>query len=237
MAINTKINKNAAPTLELLKARFPAIFVDNEAEMRPLKIGIHKDLFDALGGEVTRMSIRGALALYTSAPGYKPVIKPGVPRVDLKGEECGIVEEEYQEHPPANSQRRKKPMGKGRSTSPRPRSSDAKSGEAPKRRGTVQHPARRVRARKQQEQTATITQRPSRKIKTPNNGGHAPSPSHAVKVRTSSTRVPPPPPNSTAPLLVDELKAAPRRPVIKLKKRRHFELPEDADKDNSANEE
>ncbi len=233
MAINTKINKNAAPTLELLKARFPDIFVDNEEEMRPLKIGIHKDLFDALGGEVTRMSIRGALALYTSAPGYKPVIKPGVPRVDLKGEECGLVEEEYQEHPPANSQRRKKPMGKGRSTNPRPRS-DAKTGEAPKRRGTVQHPARRVRARKQQEQTATITQRPSRKIKTPNNN-NAP-----VKVRTTSTtRVPPPPPNSTAPLLVDELKAAPRRPVIKLKKRRHFEMPEDADKenDNSANEE
>lgn len=230
MAINTKINKNAAPTLELLKARFPAIFVDNEAEMRPLKIGIHKDLFDALGGEVTRMSIRGALALYTSAPSYKPVIKPGVPRIDLNGEVCGIVEEEYQENPPPNVQRRKSPMNKGRPKS-RPHT-DANTAAPAKRRGTVQHPARRVRARKQQEQTVTITQRPSRKINSPNNGTTAP---HPVKVRTT-TRVAPPPRNSSSPLLVDELKAAPHRPVIKLKKRRHFELPEEAEKNNSADE-
>ncbi|OUD13792.1 ProQ/FINO family protein [Thioflexithrix psekupsensis] len=201
MAINTKINQNAAPTLALLKSRFPDIFVDDATRMRPLKIGIHKDLFEAFEGQVTRMSIRGALALYTSSAEYKPVVQPGVARIGLDGQPCGVVEAEYQEHPAKTKKDKARP---------------ARTEAPPKRRGTVQHPTRRVRARKQEDgQAPAPSTRPSR----PPRQGHGTRP--AVVIRTA-VKVPVPHANPSAPLLSDELKndAAGNRPIIKLKKRR-----------------
>lgn len=205
MAINTKINQNAAPTLALLKSRFPHVFVEDPAAMRPLKIGIHKDLFEAFAGEITRMSIRGALALYTSNPGYKPCIQPGVARIDLAGKPCGLVEEPYQEQSAPSHSRPKKPYEQ--------RANDS---NGPKRRGSVQHPARRVRARKQQNSAPggsppSTTQRPPRK------GPHS---NQVVKIRIA-TKIPPAPPGST-PLLADEARKETQRPIIKLKKRRRI---------------
>jgi ProP effector len=219
MAINTKINQNAAPTLALLKSRFPDIFVDDAAQMRPLKIGIHKDLFEAFEGQVTRMSIRGALALYTSSPAYKPVIQPGVARIGLDGQPCGVVEAEYQDHP-TKTKKDNKPR-------------HARPEAAQKRRGTVQHPTRRGRARKQEQdgqQASTTSTRPSR----PPRQGH---PAHgarpAVVIRTA-VKVPVSHANPSAPSLSDELKndAAGNRPIIKLKKRRKIS-PEDGEESSS----
>lgn len=233
MTINTKINQNAAPTLDLLKRRFPDIFVDDETRMRPLKIGIHKDLFDAFEGQVTRMSIRGALALYTSSPGYKPVIQPGVPRIGLNGETCGVVEEEYKDRLPKSR----------KSTSSRP----ARDSDAPqKRRGTVQHPARRVRARKQQENAAVGQSTPSSTSSTPSirpsRQGH---PSRAgtrppVVIRTA-VKVPGSQSGAATPSLLDELKNTAvnnNRPIIKLKKRRKIasDSPEEGNESNESNE-
>lgn len=98
-AIYTKINQNAEPTLALLRELFPQTFFIDEKAIKPLKVGIHKDLFDALEGKITRMSIRGALALYTQSPAYKPCIQPGAERIDLEGKVCGVIEEPYQEYP------------------------------------------------------------------------------------------------------------------------------------------
>ncbi len=141
-AIYTKINQNAEPTLALLRELFPQTFFSDEKEIKPLKVGIHKDLFDALEGKITRMSIRGALALYTQSPAYKPCIQPGAERIDLEGKACGTIEEAYQEYPRKTKKTKKlkapikgkgkKPMAAG--ANKRPPNANAK-GQFGQRRG------------------------------------------------------------------------------------------------------
>lgn len=57
-----------------------------------LKVGIHNDI-RALLPERRRAAISTFLHHYTKNPGYRRLLKPGVPRVDLDGKECGTVAE------------------------------------------------------------------------------------------------------------------------------------------------
>lgn len=66
-----------------LVERFPATFFPRETPPRPLKIGIYKDLADALAGELGRgelskRALRGFIKWYTHHRGYlKALSAPG----------------------------------------------------------------------------------------------------------------------------------------------------------------
>ncbi len=78
---------------------FPKCF-SLEGEAKPLKIGIFQDLAERLSDDpkVSKTQLRQALRQYTSSWRYLHSIKPGVARIDLDGNECGVLEDEHVEH-------------------------------------------------------------------------------------------------------------------------------------------
>lgn len=66
---------------------YPSAFMPGQPQ--PLKIGIHKDLFNQEGGDLKK--IRRALACYVKVPRYLRCIKTGAVRLDLNGNNAGFV--------------------------------------------------------------------------------------------------------------------------------------------------
>ncbi|MDW8846387.1 RNA chaperone ProQ [Erwinia sp. P7711] len=93
-----KLN-SSKEVIAFLAERFPKCF-SAEGEARPLKIGIFQDLVDRVQGEMglSKTQLRSALRLYTSSWRYLYGIKAGAIRVDLDGEDCGVLEEQHVEH-------------------------------------------------------------------------------------------------------------------------------------------
>ena len=79
-------------TLALLCQRWPKCFDVNNR--RPLKIGIAYDLVRELGEAALRPELKAALNLYCGNPGYLSTLRAGTSRLDLLGNEVGVVSRE-----------------------------------------------------------------------------------------------------------------------------------------------
>lgn len=96
---NTEKLKNSKEVIAYIAECFPHCFT-LEGEAKPLKIGIFQDLAERLNDDpkVSKTQLRAALRQYTSSWRYLHGVKPGAVRVDLDGNECGVLEEEHVEH-------------------------------------------------------------------------------------------------------------------------------------------
>lgn len=85
--------------IAFLAETFPACFCA-EGEARPLKIGIFQDLVERVDRQmnISKTQLRVALRHYTSSWRYLHGIKPGVQRVDLDGNSCGVLDEQHVVH-------------------------------------------------------------------------------------------------------------------------------------------
>lgn len=82
-----------------LAERFPLCFI-LEGEAKPLKIGIFQDLAARLADDekVSKTQLRAALRLYTSSWRYLYGVKENAVRIDLDGQESGVVDAEHVAH-------------------------------------------------------------------------------------------------------------------------------------------
>lgn len=98
MENNEKIN-NSKELIAYLSELFPACFIST-GEARPLKIGIFQDLAARLENDprVSKTMLRSALRQYTSSWRYLHGLRPGAIRVDLDGNEAGVLTEEHVDH-------------------------------------------------------------------------------------------------------------------------------------------
>lgn len=87
--------------LELLREQFPKCFARYPHQSpQPFKIGIHKDVYAALAGVVSRRALHRALTAYVSDSAYRTQLKPSATRIDLAGEPAGVVTPEQVPPPP-----------------------------------------------------------------------------------------------------------------------------------------
>jgi ProP effector len=78
--------------IEKLASVYPRTFFRNQADRRPLKIGVHHALVaDTSRHGLSRDELRKALARYCSSPGYAAATVLNAPRIDLAGEPAGLV--------------------------------------------------------------------------------------------------------------------------------------------------
>jgi ProP effector len=82
----------ARAIVAMLCQRWPKCF--DLKNRRPLKIGIAQDLVHALGDAASRPELKGALNLYCGDIGYLSSLRAGASRLDLQGNEVGIVSRE-----------------------------------------------------------------------------------------------------------------------------------------------
>jgi ProP effector len=83
----------ARATLALLCQRWPKCFDLNNR--RPLKIGIANDLVRELRETALRPpELKAALNVYCGNPGYLSTLRAGTSRLDLQGNEVGVVSRE-----------------------------------------------------------------------------------------------------------------------------------------------
>ncbi len=78
-------------SLEFVSTRYPKCFTIPPS---PLKIGIHKDLYDMQDGNLSKTTIRRFLAKYCKSQDYKNAHILGALRVDLNGNSESSVTEE-----------------------------------------------------------------------------------------------------------------------------------------------
>ncbi|MGF1758717.1 RNA chaperone ProQ [Photobacterium sagamiensis] len=96
---NSEKLTNSKEVIAYIAERFPKCFTI-EGEAKPLKIGIFQDLAARLDEDpkISKTQLRTALRQYTSSWRYLHGVKAGVNRVDLDGNECGVLEQEHVDH-------------------------------------------------------------------------------------------------------------------------------------------
>lgn len=96
---NTEKLKTSKEVIAYIAECFPKCFT-LEGEAKPLKIGIFQDLAERLSDDskVSKTQLRAALRQYTSSWRYLHGVKAGAVRVDLDGNECGVLEQEHVDH-------------------------------------------------------------------------------------------------------------------------------------------
>ncbi|EGN75787.1 activator of osmoprotectant transporter ProP [Idiomarina sp. A28L] len=96
---NTAKLSTSKEVIAYLATQFPTCFT-LEGEARPLKIGIFDDLAIRLADDehVSKTRLRSALRQYTGSWRYLRGVKAGVERVDLDGNDAGLVEADHEEH-------------------------------------------------------------------------------------------------------------------------------------------
>ncbi|PSW14812.1 RNA chaperone ProQ [Photobacterium sanctipauli] len=96
---NSEKLTNSKEVIAYIAERFPKCFTV-EGEAKPLKIGIFQDLAERLSEDpkVSKTQLRTALRQYTSSWRYLHGVKAGANRVDLDGNDCGVLEQEHVEH-------------------------------------------------------------------------------------------------------------------------------------------
>lgn len=82
-----------------LADKFPLCFT-LEGEAKPLKIGLFQDLVDTLdsSAKISKTGLRQALRIYTMSWRYLHACKEGAVRVDLLGNEAGVIDAAQAEH-------------------------------------------------------------------------------------------------------------------------------------------
>lgn len=86
----------AEETREILASTFPNAFSHRGEVKKPLKVGIYKDIRQALP-HLRALQVGLALADYTRGAGYMVLMVEGAARVDLSGAPCGAVTKEHAE--------------------------------------------------------------------------------------------------------------------------------------------
>lgn len=88
---------NSKEVISFLAEKFPYCFSLSPGKIRPLKIGIFKDLVERLNGQtkLSKAQIRAALRFYTSRQYYLLSISRSVKRVDLDGNDSGLVRDNH----------------------------------------------------------------------------------------------------------------------------------------------
>ena len=83
-----------------LAEKFPECFKTTDAEIRPLKLGILDDIVNALKDDhkYSKTAIRHGIQLYTKSWVYLERCKENAARVDLDGNDAGIVSAEHAEY-------------------------------------------------------------------------------------------------------------------------------------------
>jgi len=96
---NVEKLKNSKEVIAYLVEIFPKCFTA-KGEARPLKIGIFQDLAERLkdDAKVSKTLLRTALRQYTASWRYLHGAKEAAVRVDLDGNEAGILDAEHVEH-------------------------------------------------------------------------------------------------------------------------------------------
>jgi ProP effector len=84
--------QSARAIVAMLCQRWPKCF--DLKNRRPLKIGIAHDLVRELGDAVSQPELKGALNLYCGHLVYLSTLRAGTSRLDLHGNEVGIVSRE-----------------------------------------------------------------------------------------------------------------------------------------------
>src|SRR5262245_31030046 len=92
MSTGETTRQAARAVVALLCQRWPKCF--DLKNRRPLKIGIAHDLVRVLGDAVSRPELKGALNLYCGDIVYLSTLRAGTSRLDLNGNEVGIVSPE-----------------------------------------------------------------------------------------------------------------------------------------------
>lgn len=85
-------------TIGQLQKQFPKVFPKNPAPKVPLKLGIHKDLFeltDSLGK--SKLELREAVKIWCNGNRYWSCLTEGAVRFDLEGNAAGSVSKEEAE--------------------------------------------------------------------------------------------------------------------------------------------
>ncbi|NAW67350.1 RNA chaperone ProQ [Photobacterium halotolerans] len=96
---NSEKLTNSKEVIAYIAEQFPNCFTV-EGEAKPLKIGIFQDLAERLSDDpkVSKTQLRAALRQYTSSWRYLHGVKAGASRIDLDGNECGVLEQEHVDH-------------------------------------------------------------------------------------------------------------------------------------------
>jgi sRNA-binding protein len=81
-----------------LAAAFPQAFFTDAARRRPLRIGIANDIAPKLDGALRPKDLHRALGHYANSIGYLRSFKVGAARINLAGNEAGIVTAEEADH-------------------------------------------------------------------------------------------------------------------------------------------
>jgi sRNA-binding protein len=84
----------AQTTIELLAATYPTCFAVLENRRKPIAVGIHLELQQALGEAITPRELGYALRLYTGNQGYLQRMVVGAWRIGLDGQQRGTVTEQ-----------------------------------------------------------------------------------------------------------------------------------------------
>jgi sRNA-binding protein len=84
--------ETTAAVIRLLAETWPAAFSVYEARRKPLAVGIHEPLLEALAGAVEPPELGRALGAYTCNAAYlRALAKPGAMRVGLDGAPVALV--------------------------------------------------------------------------------------------------------------------------------------------------
>ncbi|CAL1329185.1 RNA chaperone ProQ [Candidatus Providencia siddallii] len=94
--MKNQLKLNNKEIISFLTKRFPYCFIE-KGRVRPLKIGIFKDIIKCLSEEdnISKTKLRSALRSYTSSQRYLYSIKAGVKRIDLDGKDSCELEKEH----------------------------------------------------------------------------------------------------------------------------------------------
>ncbi len=90
--------KQANAMIMLLAERWPACFAVYEKRRKPLKVGIAGDIAATVDTAIRPTELRRALCTYCNAIGYLRSFQVGTARLDLAGNEAGIVTADEAEH-------------------------------------------------------------------------------------------------------------------------------------------
>jgi ProP effector len=113
-AVINKAQKNSSKkarsdALLWLATAFPAAF-DNSVRIRPLKSGIMNDILQhaekAAEQNISKSKLREAVVVFTRRLDYLACLKSREMRIDLEGNEVGVVTEEEAEHASAKIKKR-----------------------------------------------------------------------------------------------------------------------------------
>lgn len=159
MENSSSLTSNKA-IIAFLCDKFPACFTQ-KADVKPLKIGIFKDLSERLGddSQISRTRLRQAIRYYTSSLRYLESVKAGGKRIDLDGNACDDIDAQHETYAQERAAEVRKRISERKAKLAEQRKQQEGSSDKPERKarrpqakrkpkGESTHSARKPRAEK-----------------------------------------------------------------------------------------